>query len=134
MPSVEKIEPRILPRDWGEEIIFADTPHYLGKLLVMKQGTKGGLQVHEHKIETFTLVSGIALVRFDKGDGRLTAAVMRQGEVYHIPPGAVHQVEAVTSCILAEASTPHHNDRVRMESVYGLDECDGLPTSRIVMP
>lgn len=134
MPSVEKVEPNTLIRDWGEEIIFADNPSYLGKILVMKPGTKGGLQKHVEKMETFFLVNGIAIVRHDTGDGRLTATVMRQGETYHIPPGAVHQVEAVTACVFAEASTPHHDDRVRCEADYGLVEDGGLPTTRILMP
>lgn len=139
MPSVEfyGADSKILTREWGEEIVFADTPAYLGKLLVMKQGTMGGLQRHVEKMETFTLVSGIALVRYDKGDGKLTARVFRQGEVCHVPPGAVHQVEAVTNCIIAEASTPHKDDRVRCEQDYGLEEAGGLPTtreSRIILP
>lgn len=136
MPSCEFYgsDSKILDRDWGQEIVFADTPAYLGKLLVMQQGTKGGLQYHVEKMETFTLVSGIALVRYDNGDGKLTARVFRQGEVCHVPPGAVHQVEAITNCIIAEASTPHKDDRVRAEAKYGLTDDGGLPTTRIVVP
>lgn len=134
MPSIEKVTQQSLPRDWGSEIIFADTPAYLGKVLVMRQGTKGGLQRHVEKMETFYLINGIALVRHDLGDGRLTADVMRQGEAYHIPPGAVHQVEAVTDCVFVEASTPHKDDRVRCEAEYGLPESGGLPTTRLYIP
>jgi mannose-6-phosphate isomerase len=133
-PSVQKVKPDTKDRTWGSEIIFGNAANYLGKVLVMKAGTKGGLQFHVEKEETFYLLDGIALVRYDTGDGRLTATVMRQGECYHVPPGAVHQVEAVTNCVLVEASTRHFEDRVRVEADYGLDETDGLPTTRIIVP
>lgn len=126
---LEKFEPQTLVRDWGEEIIVASTPHYLGKVLKMRAGTKGGLQKHVEKDETFYLVGGIALVRGDNGDGLFEVA-MERGESYHVAPGSVHQVEAVTDCVFFEASTPHFNDRIRCESDYGLPESGGLPTTK----
>ena len=130
MPQIDKVEVETLTRDWGEEIIFAKTPQYLGKLLAMKAGTRGGLQTHVEKDETFLLLSGKALVETDNGDGRLTCIAMNERESYHIPPGAVHRVHAVTDCLFVEASTPHFNDRVRMEERYGLKVEGGLPTTR----
>lgn len=129
MPSIEKVEPRILEREWGEEIIVTDTPLYLGKILKMHAGTAGGLQTHRLKTETFYLHSGKAIVTTDFGDGHLTEIEMVPGECCHIPAGAVHKVTAVTDCLFSEWSTPHYNDRVRMESRYGLKEDGGLPTT-----
>ena len=54
---------------------------------------------------------------------------MHPGESYYIPPGAVHQVKAVTACVFFECSTPHYDDRVRVEQAYGLPEGGGLPTT-----
>ena len=130
MATIERFIPHSLTRDWGEELIVAETSQYLGKVLIMRAGTKGGLQYHTEKDETFYLYSGIALVRFDSGTG-LVATSMCAGESYHIPPGAVHQVEAVTRCVFFETSTPHYDDRVRMEAHYGLPEGGGLPTTRV---
>lgn len=129
MPTIEKVEPHILTRDWGEEIIVTNTPLYLGKILKMRAGTAGGLQVHRQKVETFYLHSGIAIVTTDFGDGILAELQMEPGEAYHIPAGAVHKVTALTDCVFSEWSTPHVNDRVRMESIYGLPEAGGLPTT-----
>jgi len=117
------------PRTWGREVLIAQTPHYLGKLLYMNAGTAGGLQVHREKDETFFLFSGEAFVDTDPGTGTLQRLRMMPGESYHIPPGAVHRVEAITDCIFFEVSTPHFNDRVRMETRYGLPEIGGLPTT-----
>ena len=41
----------------------------------------------------------------------------------------MHQEEALTDCIIIEASTPHFNDRVRSEKDYGLIDGRGLPTT-----
>lgn len=129
MPTVEFRDVRILSRDWGEEMIFASTPTYLGKVLKMRAGTKGGLQKHAEKVETFMLTSGRAIVRYDVGSG-LIARDLSPWEPVHVPAGAVHQVEAVTRCVIVEASTPHFDDRVRCEQDYGLPEDGGLPTTR----
>lgn len=130
MRMIARYEPKTLYREWGEEIFIAETPHYLGKMLRMKAGTRGGLQYHVEKDETFFLLSGSAWVRSDDGTGRLVQEVMAHGEAYHIPPGAPHQVEAITDCVFFEASTPHYDDRVRCEAQYGLPEGGGLPTTR----
>lgn len=127
---IERYIPQTLQRNWGAEVFVAETPHYLGKILRMRAGTKGGLQLHTEKDETFHLVSGSALVRSDDGTGVLMAVEMAPGESYHIPPGAAHQVEAITDCVFFEASTAHYDDRVRLEAEYGLPESGGLPTTR----
>lgn len=126
---IDSFEPEILIRDWGEEIIVAATDRYLGKVLKMRAGTRGGLQYHREKDETFHLWSGEALVRSDDGGGALVETLMEAGESYHIPPGAVHQVEALEDCIFFEASTPHYDDRVRVESDYAVPNGSGLPTT-----
>ena len=131
MPKpIEPFRPHVLLRDWGAELIVAETPTYLGKVLSMNPGTKGGLQYHAEKDETFFLYEGRALVRSDDGNGNLIVTMMLPGQSYHIPAGAVHQVEAIEKCIFFEASTPHHNDRVRCEKDYGLPDTGGLPTTK----
>jgi mannose-6-phosphate isomerase-like protein (cupin superfamily) len=131
MPSIEQLNPRSQIREWGIETFIVECPAYLGKLLHMKPGTKGGLQFHVEKDEAFYLLSGEALVRTDDGDGLRTIR-LEQGQGFRIPPGAIHQVEAVTDCILIEWSTPHYDDRVHVESRYGLPEAGGLPTTHVV--
>lgn len=135
MPFIETYPPKTLHRDWGEEIFIAETPSYLGKILKMKAGSMGGLQYHVEKDETFYLQSGEAIVECEtlagtNGELVLTAIAMSPGESYHIPPGAVHRVTAVTYCVFFEASTPHYDDRVHVEHLYGQEETGGLPSSR----
>jgi mannose-6-phosphate isomerase-like protein (cupin superfamily) len=129
---IHQVVPQTLQRVWGDEIIVAETPTYLGKLLRYTAGTAGGLQYHVEKDETFYLHEGRALVDYDAGDGTLTRVEMVPGMSFHIPPGAVHRFTAVTDCVVFEASTPHYDDRVRMEDHFGVVDGAGrgLPTTR----
>ena len=117
-------------RDWGEEDLLVLIPKLLSlKRIKIKKGSKGGLQYHHKKNECGYLVSGNLIIRYDEGDGKLKEKILNPGASFHFPPGAVHQEEALSDCIIIEASSPHFNDRVRVEEEYGLSSKDGLPTT-----
>ncbi len=131
LPQVEVQLPKDMgERTWGTELLVINTPGYIGKVLYMEAGKAGGLQKHQAKDEASFLLDGSAWVYTDTGDGALTRFLWNEGTAIHIPPGAVHKVEAIEDCIIFEASTPHFNDRVRLEAFYGLPEGGGLPTTR----
>jgi mannose-6-phosphate isomerase-like protein (cupin superfamily) len=128
-PSIELRAPiEVGKRDWGREILIAHTDAYIGKILLMKAGTAGGLQYHKTKIETFFLDEGQAFVDYD-ANGTLTTISMSPGMIVHVPAGAPHRVRAVSDCKFFEVSTPVFNDRVRVEAEYGEPEGGGLPTT-----
>ena len=133
MPKVNFPHPEDMgPRDWGVETLLAIVPgNFSLKKLFVKAGSKGGLQYHHKKNECGFLVSGRMIIRFDDGYGKLKEKIISSGECFHFPPGAVHQEEAITDCIIIEASTPHFNDRVRMEEKYGLPVVNGLPSTSV---
>jgi mannose-6-phosphate isomerase len=117
-------------RPWGsEDLIALVSKKFSVKRLKIKAGNKGGLQLHRFKDEVAVMISGKMLIRYDLGDKILRERVVQSGEVVHFPPGLVHQEEAITDCEIIEASTPHFNDRVRMEDNYGLGIPQGLPTT-----
>jgi mannose-6-phosphate isomerase-like protein (cupin superfamily) len=99
------------------------------KRLKIKAGNKGGLQYHRLKDEVAVIISGQMLIRYDLGDKVLRERILKAGEVVHFPPGLVHQEEAITDCEIIEASSPHFNDRVRVEESYGFGKPEGLPTT-----
>lgn len=121
------------PRNWGREILVAHVPGlYTGKVLMINAGSKGGLQYHHLKNECAYLYSGEMWFYYDAGDGKLQRKKMVAGDSVHIPPGAVHREEAITDCVIFETSTPHFNDRVRVEERYGETIPEGgLPTTSI---
>lgn len=121
------------PRDWGtEDLLVLVSGKYTLKRIFLKAGSKGGLQFHRQKNECGVLISGRMIVRFDDGAGSLVEKIVGEGEVFHFEPGVVHQTEAIVDTVYIEASTPHFNDRVHAESLYGIsEEAGGLPTTTV---
>ena len=117
-------------RPWGTEHLLAlVSKQFSVKRLKIKAGSKGGLQYHRFKDEVAIMISGQMLIRYDLGDKILQEKIVKAGEVVHFPPGLVHQEEAITDCEIIEASSPHFNDRVRVEENYGFGSPKGLPTT-----
>ena len=75
------------------------------------------------------MVYGEMIIRHDDGFGNLIETIIKEGDSFRFPPYSIHQEEALTDCLVIEASTPHFNDRVRVESEYGLQEQNGLSTT-----
>lgn len=117
-------------RNWGKEELLVLIPKVLSlKILKIKKGKKGGLQFHHLKNECGYILSGKLLIRYDNGKGILKQKILSKGKCFHFPPKSVHQEQAITDCIIIEASTPHFNDRVRVEEKYGLKALKGLPST-----
>lgn len=118
-------------RPWGEEILLALISKKMTlKLLKIKKGGMGGLQYHRKKDECGVIISGKLKVRYDNGQGKLKSKILKKGDSFHFPPGAVHQEMAITNCKIIEASTPYMNDRVRVEKKYGIQNISGLKTTK----
>lgn len=128
--SISRYEPKVFVREWGTETFLCETPYYLVKRLDMKAGTKGGLQRHIEKVESFYLLDGDAWVEYDDGTGKIVGVYMYPGQTYDIPAQAVHRVEAITDCVFIEGSTPAYDDRYHAEAEYGQEvETGGLPST-----
>ncbi len=133
-PSVRFPQPESVgPREWGHEVLLALAPQkYTMKMISMRAGTKGGLQKHHLKDEAGIVTSGQIKVYYDNGRGGLSFRFCTVGDVFHFPAGAVHQIESVTNSTYIECSTPHFNDRVHVESEYGIEKEDGgLPSTEL---
>lgn len=117
-------------REWGEEnLLVLSSGNYTMKKLSVKAGKKGGLQFHRLKDEASYIISGELLLRYDDGSGNLAEKIVGPGDWFHFPPGCIHQEEAITDVERIEVSTPHFNDRVRVEERYGLPKGSGLPST-----
>ena len=132
--NIEKIFPlpkSVGKRNWGEEILLALIPKILSlKRLKIKKKNRGGLQYHRLKNECGVVISGKLLVKFDLGNGKLKSRIIKKGQAFHFPPGLIHQEEALTNVEIVEASTPHFNDRVRVEEKYGYPSDNGMPSTK----
>jgi mannose-6-phosphate isomerase-like protein (cupin superfamily) len=121
------------PRQWGREVLLhLVSEKFSFKRIEMNKGAKGGLQYHHLKDEVGYLLCGRMRIWRDDGYGALVSRDVFAGDVFHFPPGAVHQAEALTDCSYIEVSTPHFNDRVHVEGDYGIaEEAGGLPTTTL---
>lgn len=117
-------------RNWGSEDLLVLISKVLSlKMLKIKKGKKGGLQYHHKKNECGYLLKGRLKIKYDDGDGKLKSKIINAGKSFHFPPGAVHQEIALSNCTIIEASTPHFNDRVRVEKKYGMKETKELKST-----
>ena len=109
---------RRVPKPWGEEIIFAHTGRYAGKILKVKQGESLSLQYHVKKDETIYVYEGRLQVTVE-ADGRREEKILGPGDCLHFPPGTRHRMEGLLDSVLFEVSTPELDDVVRLEDRYG---------------
>jgi len=105
---------------WGIELLWAHTVAYTGKILFRRGDPtyKGRVQYHLNKDETFYLLSGKCLLRWDEGNGELTFEEIGPGRSFHIPRYARHSIIALEDCIFLEVSTPHFEDRKNVDADY----------------
>ena len=109
---------RRVAKPWGEEIIFAETDRYAGKVLVIKKGEILSLQYHRKKEETLYLYQGRVRLWIEV-NSVLQESVMVPGHSRHIRPLTRHRMEALEDSEIFEVSSPELDDVVRLEDRYG---------------
>ena len=118
-------------RQWGKEDLLVLISKKLSlKRIVINKNKKGGLQYHHKKNECGYIIKGKLKIKYDDGSGFLKQKVLNKGNFFHFPPGLVHQEIALSNCEILEASSPHFNDRVRVENKYGIKNQRGLPSTK----
>jgi quercetin dioxygenase-like cupin family protein len=106
---------RRIEKPWGYEIIWAETPHYVGKLLHINVGNRLSKQYHQQKEETVYVLKGV-LYNYDQDD---KIQRFMPGESLHIYPHQIHRFGAADEDVeLVEVSTNHLGDVVRLEDDY----------------
>jgi mannose-6-phosphate isomerase-like protein (cupin superfamily) len=115
-----KAELTRVEKPWGWELWWAHTPAYVAKTLFIRAGEQLSLQYHERKDETIYVQEGEMIFLVDTRDGQgLRELVMKPGDAFHVVPGTIHRMRAVTDVLVLEASTPEVEDVVRLEDSYG---------------
>ncbi len=109
---------RRVDKPWGHELIWAETPRYVGKLLHIQAGHRLSRQYHRVKEETLLIQSGEMELEIGPQDA-VEKRRMIKGDVFHVVPGTIHRMIAVTDVDVIEVSTPELDDVVRLEDVYG---------------
>ncbi len=110
---------RVVDKPWGHEEVFAETPNYVGKILFIRKGEALSLQYHEVKEETLRVLDGELELVVGRDPQSLKSHLLERGAVFHVTPGTLHRMIAVSDCSLLEVSTNHLDDVVRLEDRYG---------------
>ena len=124
-PNVNSLERwafdvRRVEKPWGHELIWALTDDYCGKVLFVKAGCALSLQFHNEKDESWLVQSGRAKLELGEAGQRvLSEEVIGAGAAFRYRPGTVHRVTAIEDTTILEVSTPHLDDVVRLEDLYG---------------
>lgn len=103
-----------MEKPWGRETWWAQTEHYVGKLIEVNAGQSLSLQYHQYKTESMYFLSGTGLVVY--GEELLP---IRPGLSLTIEPGTVHRIIAHENVKVMEVSTPQVTDVIRLEDRYG---------------
>jgi len=109
---------RRVDKPWGHELIWALTDDYCGKILCVRAGESLSLQYHRIKDETIYLHEGLAEIDLGNDEDHVTV-LSNPGVAYRIRPGVVHRLRALQDSLFLEVSTPHLDDVVRIEDLYG---------------
>ena len=104
---------KTVDKPWGQEIWFAQTEKYVGKLIYVKRGERLSLQLHNEKDETLLVLQGLAKITVGEDAHVINADSVR------VAPKTVHRIEAITDVLIVEVSTPEVEDVVRIEDDYG---------------
>jgi mannose-6-phosphate isomerase len=111
--------PRRVAKPWGNELWYALTERYAGKILHVERGHRLSLQFHERKDESCYLLSGQLLLIRGPSPEQLNESVLDAGAVWRNQPGDVHTIEALEDSDVLEVSTPDLDDVIRLTDNYG---------------
>ncbi|HEU4572591.1 MAG TPA: cupin domain-containing protein [Candidatus Limnocylindrales bacterium] len=111
--------PRRVAKPWGEELIWALTDRYCGKVITIETGRRLSLQYHEEKDEAILVVRGRLRLLLENEQGQDEVSELGPGDSAHVAAGRRHRYEAIERVELVEVSTPELGDVVRIEDDFG---------------
>lgn len=115
----EPFVPRRIDKPWGNELIWALTDRYCGKVITIETGRRLSLQYHEQKDEAILVTRGRLRLHLEGDDGAMATSELGPGDSAHVAVGRRHRYEAIERVELIEVSTPELTDVVRVEDDFG---------------
>lgn len=106
-------------KPWGQEIWFAHTEKYAGKILQIKKGHRYSLQYHEKKLETQYIYKGKVKLTYGTDQNNLQEKILNAGDKIDVTPYTIHRLEALEDAEVFEVSTPDLDDVVKLHDDYG---------------
>ena len=115
----EVIENRTMYRPWGSYTILAESEGYKVKRITIKPGAKLSLQMHYHRSEHWTVISGTGKLTLDD-----KVVVFKENESTYIPIAVKHRLENPGQIPLSIIEVQNgrylgEDDIVRFDDEYG---------------
>jgi len=117
--DMEEKLPRKTEKPWGNELLYALTPQYAGKVISVNKGFRLNVQYLKEKDESMYLLQGKVKFSVQAPDGKMSETIGQPGYCLHLPPLTTHRVEAIEDSIILEVSTPQLSDVVRLQDDFG---------------
>lgn len=108
-----------IDKPWGNEIIWANTDKYIGKILTILAGKRLSLQHHEVKEETMLVIEGSLKLTYGDDINNLKTKMISVNDIIHLKPKMIHRIEAINNSKIIEISTTELNDIIRHSDDYG---------------
>ena len=129
---------KVVDKPWGWEQWIqpgSDVYPFVLKQLLLRQGQRTSLQVHQYKSESILILEGTgSLLTYDsffdcelylQGEysdnvidyikNNLVVHALKAGDMFHTPPSTIHRMIAETDLRYIEASTQQLDDVVRLQ-------------------
>lgn len=115
----EAIENRTMYRPWGSYTILAEAEGYKVKRITIKPGAKLSLQMHYHRSEHWTVISGTGKLTLDD-----KVVIFKENESTYIPIAVKHRLENPGQIPLSIIEVQNgrylgEDDIVRFDDEYG---------------
>ena len=106
-------------RPWGKYTTLAEGDGYKVKRIVINPGQSISLQIHYHRSEHWTVISGTGKLTLNEKE-----IIFRENESTYIPIGTAHRLENPGKLPLAIIEVQNgkyleEDDIVRLEDAYG---------------
>lgn len=106
-------EMKFVSKPWGHEIWITNNEKYCGKILFLRMGKSCSFHYHKVKDEVLYVQSGELVFTYGKDKKEIYLAT---GDSFHVEPGLVHQMRALSDTHVFEVSTQHFDeDSIRVE-------------------
>jgi mannose-6-phosphate isomerase len=111
---------KYIDKPWGYELhLTPEDKPYMLKIEHINAGKRYSLQIHDDKIETYTLMSGRAAVIWENASGELVETELEPAKGYTTQLGQRHRLVGITDADVVEASTPERGTTWRLEDDFG---------------
>ena len=109
MPSGYAVPVRV-PKSWGHEVVYANTPMYCSKLLFIRDGHSCSMHFHVRKHETLLVTQGTLTIECIVNK-ETHLFELQPGEAFVVAPGLPHKLLALHGDVeLVESSTQHFDE------------------------